>query len=457
MQTRSRRNDLNACIRPADSINLQSGMLSQLLSMRRHKVRRSAESGSRRQAGEVAVRRIQWCTNSTIAKTQSSRLGGTQPYSKRNHCLESQSRKFAQSAHIGRTPRMSQQKVGVIGTGLIATHKHIPALKKLDSKAELVAVCDVNLEAAQRVAREFGIPRAYGSVAELLSAERPDMLDICTPPRTHAALAIEALKGGAHVMIEKPMAIDVAECDAIIEAAEETGRKICVAHSDLFYESFMKARERVARGDIGEFRAMRILLSTPTDYMTSRKDHWAHRLPGGVFGESGPHPTYLALAFINPIREVKVLGQHLLNEYPWSAFEDYRIDLVGSQGVCSVTLLYTSKHWAAEVEIWGSDGCLRADLESQALVDYRRPKLRPIEVGRSALSEAAQIVTTSAEMGIKHALGKTRNTHEILLERFVDSIQNETPSPVSMAEGREAVRVMGLITEQLEQQHAAAV
>jgi predicted dehydrogenase len=350
---------------------------------------------------------------------------------------------------------MSQVKVAVIGTGLIATHKHLPALKKLEGKAKVVAVCDVNIEAARRIAQQFQIPNAYSSLDALLAAERPDMIDICTPPRTHATLAIQALRGGAHVMIEKPMAISAEECDQIIEVANETGRKICVAHSDLFYDSFMEARERVQRGDIGEFRGMRVLLSTPTDYMTSNEKHWAHKLPGGVFGESGPHPTYMALAFINPIDEVKVLARHVLKEYPWSVFEDYRIDLVGEQGVCSVTLLYTSNHWAAEVEIWGSDGCLRADLESQALVEYRRKALRPTEVGRSALSEAAQTLVTSAATGVRYALGKNRNTHDILLERFIESIQRGTRSPVSMEEGREAVRVMGLITEQLEQQQAA--
>jgi predicted dehydrogenase len=256
-------------------------------------------------------------------------------------------------------------------------------------------------------------------------------------------------------MIEKPMAINVEECDQIIDAARSANRQVCVAHSDLFYESFMEARKRVAAGEIGDFRAMRILLSTPTDYMTSKKDHWAHRLPGGVFGESGPHPTYLALAFINPINEVKVSAHHVLNEYPWSSFEDYRIDLIGDAGVCSVTLLYTSKHWAAEVEIWGSDGCLRADLESQALVEYRRKDLKPTEVGRSTLSEAAQIIASSASTGMRFALGRTRSTHDILLERFAESVRAGKPSPVSMEEGREAVRVMSLITESLEQQHAA--
>jgi 2-alkyl-3-oxoalkanoate reductase len=346
---------------------------------------------------------------------------------------------------------MNQVKVAVIGTGLIATHKHLPALRKLAAKANVVGVCDVNIDAARAVAQQFGIPAAYASLSELLKETRPDVVDICTPPRTHAALAVQALQAGAHAMIEKPMAISAEECDQIIAAAKATGRKVCVAHSDLFYDSFMEARERVRRGDIGTFRGMRILLSTPTEYMTSKKEHWAHRLPGGVFGESGPHPTYLALAFINPIREVQVFAQHLLTEYPWSAFEDYRIELAGDQGVCSVTLLYTSNHWAAEVEIWGTDGCLRADLESQSLVEYKRKALRPAEVGRSALSEAAQMIATSAGTGVRYALGKTKNTHDILLERFIDSLQAGGESPVSMEEGREAVRVMGLITQQLEQ------
>src|SRR5947209_5181868 len=100
---------------------------------------------------------------------------------------------------------MSRVKVGLVGTGLIATHKHLPALQKLASEAEVVGLCDVNVEGAQKIAQQYGIPKVYSSLAELLTAERPDMVDICTPPRTHAALATEALRGGAHVMIEKPM------------------------------------------------------------------------------------------------------------------------------------------------------------------------------------------------------------------------------------------------------------
>src|SRR5690348_6726516 len=108
---------------------------------------------------------------------------------------------------------MDQVKVAVVGTGLIATHKHLPALQRLNAQARVVGVCDVNIEAAQKVSQQFKVAKAYGSLDELLAAEKPDLVDICTPPRTHAAVATQAMRGGAHVMIEKPMAIDVKECD----------------------------------------------------------------------------------------------------------------------------------------------------------------------------------------------------------------------------------------------------
>jgi predicted dehydrogenase len=356
-------------------------------------------------------------------------------------------------ANSGDRP-MSEVRVGILGTGLIATHKHLPALSKLKTRARIAGIADLNAEAAKRVANQFGVAKVYTTLEELLEQERPDMVDICTPPRTHAALAIQALEGGAHVLIEKPMATSVEECDQIIEAAERTNRKICVAHTDLFYDSFLQLRARMRSGAIGEFRGMRILLSTPADYMTSRADHWAHRLPGGVFGESGPHPTYMALSFINPVRTVKVLGTKVLPEYPWSAFEDYRIDLVGDQGVCTVTLLYTGKHWAAEVEVWGSDGALRADLESQVLTTHRRLDLRATTVARSVLTQIAQMGHTSLSAGIRYAVGQRKSTHDRLLEAFIESIRLGVPAPVTMEEGREAVRVMDAIVKQLDQSSA---
>lgn len=350
---------------------------------------------------------------------------------------------------------MPRLKAAIVGAGLIAGKKHIPAFVKHRSKVELVALCDLNQEGARKLAEQFGIPRVYADLGEMIEKEKPDLVDICTPPQTHVKLAIEAMKRGCNVLIEKPMALTVAECDQIVSAAHEYSVKVCVGHSDLFYYPFMEARELLAKGTIGELRGMRIFLSTPTNYMTSQENHWAHKLPGGVIGESGPHVVYMTLAFINPVRRVSVDALKIL-DFPWSKYDDYRINLIGDHAACSVTLSYTTDQWAARVDLMGSKGILSLDLEGMYLVNSRRPTLRPVPVALSILSESGQTFRSLMSKGMRLAAGKYDNTHDIIVERFVDAIANGTPSPVSAEEGREAVRVLNMIVDKLqqnEQQH----
>lgn len=347
---------------------------------------------------------------------------------------------------------MAKLRAAIIGSGLIAGKKHIPAFLKQKSGVELVALCDINLQAAQAVASRFGIPRTYGDLSEMLSKERPEIVDICTPPQTHAKLAVEAMRNGCHVFIEKPMALTVTDCDEIVDASKQYGAKVCVAHSDLFYYPFMRAREMVGRGDIGEFRGMRIFLSTPTDYMTSKPDHWAHRLPGGVIGETGPHIVYLTLAFIHPVRDVEVLALKLL-DYPWSRFEDYRIELLGERAISSVALSYATNQWAARVDILGSEGMLLLDLQSQSMVKYGRREHRPTPIGVSSAKESAQMLAGTAATALRFASGRFKSTHEILIARFVESIRDGAQSPVTAEEGRETVRVLNRIVNRLDEKY----
>lgn len=344
---------------------------------------------------------------------------------------------------------MGKLRAAIVGAGLIAGKKHIPAFLRHKNKVELTALCDLNQDGARKLAAQFGVPRVYSDIGEMIEKEKPDLVDICTPPQTHVKLAVEAMDRGCHVLIEKPMALTVAECDKIVEAQERNSVKVCVGHSDLFYYPFMEARELVRSGAIGKFRGMRIMLSTPTDYMTSREDHWAHKLPGGVIGESGPHIVYMTLAFINPIRKVSVDAIKLL-DFPWSRYDDYRINLIGDQAISSVSLSYTTDQWAARLDILGEKGILTLDLEGMYLVNSRRPKLSPVPVALSILSESGQIMQNLVSKGVRLAAGRYENTHDIIVSRFVDSISNNTESPVPAAEGREAVRVLNMIVEKLD-------
>ena len=339
--------------------------------------------------------------------------------------------------------------VGIIGSGFIAKQKHLPAWKKVGREAQVVALSDPNVAQAEELARAYGIAGVYKDYRQMLEAEQLDVVDICSPPRTHAELAIGSLKAGAHALIEKPMAINTEECDQILAVAQENGRKICVAHSDLFYPSFLKAREIVKQGSIGDFGGMRIFLSTPVDYITSKPDHWAHRLPGGVIGETGPHVIYMALAFINPIQTVRVDARKQLNQFPWSPYEDYRLDLIGENATCSVALTYATNRWAVQLDVWGSEGHLKFDLETQTLIVHGRSDLKPMTLGIAAVKEAGQILGGTLGTSLSYLTGKFENTHERLVREFVESIRSGSPTPVPPEEGREAVRVMDLLVSQL--------
>ncbi len=347
---------------------------------------------------------------------------------------------------------MSRLRVAIVGTGLIAKKRHIPAFQRARNAAEIVALCDVNREAATATARSLGIAAAYGDVGEMLAEAKPDLVDVCTPPKTHVDVAVAAMHAGCHVLIEKPMALSVTDCDTIVEAAKRFGVSVCVVHSDLFYPPFLQARKLVRDGAIGEFRGMRIFLSTPTAYMTAREDHWAHRLPGGVLGETGPHAVYMSLAFMERIEEVSADAIRAL-PYAWSPFDDYRINLVGPRGISSIALSYGSDQWAARVDILGATGTLELDLEGMCVVRHQRTALTPLAVGASLLRQSAQLLGGLVRNAVTVALGRRRSPHDVILAQFLDSIRLKQAPPVTAEEGRAAVRVMSLIADRLRERH----
>jgi len=340
--------------------------------------------------------------------------------------------------------------IAIVGSGLIATKKHIPSILKIKNKLNLVAICDQNIDLAKEVADKFGIKKIYSALDEMLRKEQIDIIDICTPPFTHSDVAIKSLNAGCNVMIEKPMAITVEECDNIIEAAKINNKNICVAHSDLFYPSFIRAREKVENGEIGDFKGMRIFLSTPTSYITNKEEHWANKLPGGVIGETGPHLVYMTLAFMKKIQNVNAYALKQLDEYKWSPYEDYRIDLIDNKNrSCSIVATYSSDQWCATVDVWGTKGLLNIDLETMNLNIHQRTSLARSEVASSAFSSAFSIVKDVFNTGMSSILGTYKNTHDHLIEGFTDSIVNNSQSPVSAEEGKEAVRIMKLLTDKL--------
>jgi predicted dehydrogenase len=102
-----------------------------------------------------------------------------------------------------------------------------------------------------------------------------------------------------------------------------------------------------------------------------------------------------------------------------------------------------------QLDIWGSEGHLKFDLETQALIVHGRSDLKPVTLGVSAVKEASQMLGGTLGTSLSYLTGNFETTHERLVREFVESIRNGSPTPVPPEEGREAVRVMDLLVSQL--------
>jgi predicted dehydrogenase len=127
--------------------------------------------------------------------------------------------------------------------------------------AEIAVVVDPRLEHAEKLAANYGA-KASASFADLLAPDI-DAISICTPTPTHAELAIAAMRAGKHVLCEKPIARTIAQAEAMIATAEETGVKLMIGHVVRYEQDHVRAHDVVRRGDIGDLRMITQSITGP--------------------------------------------------------------------------------------------------------------------------------------------------------------------------------------------------
>jgi len=139
-------------------------------------------------------------------------------------------------------------RVGVIGAGMMGSG-HAACVRQ-SPRGELAAVADVDGERAREVAGRLGAS-AYQSHRELLNRSEVDAVIVATPDWAHRDLCLEAAAAGKSMLVEKPLAMTVADCDAIIEAAENAGATLMVGHILRFDPRYVAARAAIQSGDLG--------------------------------------------------------------------------------------------------------------------------------------------------------------------------------------------------------------
>lgn len=341
-------------------------------------------------------------------------------------------------------------KVALVGCGIISKH-HLNAAARYPG-AEVVGIADTDIARAREQARRFSVPRAFDNLTDLLKL-RPDVVHVLTPPLSHEPLVIEALLAGAHVYVEKPMAISAAACENMQRAAVRAKRELCVGHSLLFTPAMVRAREILDSGRAGE--VVQAEASFNYDVRRNpgyRQGHWAKSLPGGLAEDLAVHPASILVSLLGEPRRTVAVSR-LNAAIPDGKTADIRAAVEADRGLGTLAISLRAHPDMALVDICCTRMMLRLNISSMSATVYRELPV-PKALGRalSNIDIAAQLTGGTLSAAWKLARRKVDGSYGIvpLVHAFYTAIQSGKRAPVGPAEGALAVGMMRSLWPQEE-------
>lgn len=320
---------------------------------------------------------------------------------------------------------MKQLGWGLIGCGDIAQKRVAPAIRDLES-CELIGINRAHSELAAAFAKEFGAKRWYLDWKKLLLDEEIDAVYVATPVHLHAEQAIAAAEAGKHVLCEKPLAMNVRECDQMIAACRQHKVKLGVAYYRHFYPVVERIKAIIKSGEIGTPVLAQINAFEQFDPAAGNPRAWLLRQEiagGGPMFDFGCHRIEVLIDIFGPIAEVKAMTANVIfdREVEDTASALFRFES-GACGNLSVS------HAAAEpkdtLDIFGSLGSIRVSILNEG-------KLRII----GKLGERYEAHPPDA------------NLHAPLIADFVDAVLNDREPRVNGGTGRAVALVEEKIYE----------
>ena len=318
----------------------------------------------------------------------------------------------------------AQVNVGLIGAGRIG-RVHAETLAYRIPEANLVAVADVFLDAAEKCAADYHIPLATSDPQVLLDDKTIDAVIICSSTDTHAQFISAAAKAGKHIFCEKPIALDLGVIDQALAAVEQSGVKLQLGFNRRFDPNFKQAHDMVAAGKIGTPHIVHIIsrdpAPPPVEYI---------KVSGGIFLDQTIHDFDMARFLIDSeVEEIYAAGGVMV---------DPAIGAAGDIDTAVVTLRYAS----------GAIGVI--DNSRRAVYGYDQR----IEVFGSAGSVVVANKTPHTAVYNNADSVQSAKPLYFFLERYMDAyldemkafincIGQDTPPPVTGRDGRIPV-VMGL-------------
>lgn len=252
---------------------------------------------------------------------------------------------------------MSRVRVAIVGCGAVTGMVAERAWPELGELAEVVACVDGRLDRAESTAQRLRCP-AFGSLDEALESVEIDAVDVRVPHQAHAAVALEAIGAGCHVLVEKPIATTLDEGRLVVETADAAGVVCAVAENYAFFEPIAVARRALEAGAIGEVLGVRSHRVFEIGGIRAR-DGWRHdaaRAGGGVLVDQGCHHANLLRRMIGEIEAVHAYADDRrgwVGEDSVSVTARFADGLIGQQLYCWGTPTPAN---GAEAQVYGSEG-----------------------------------------------------------------------------------------------------
>ena len=305
-------------------------------------------------------------------------------------------------------------KWGLIGCGDIARRRVAPALRDAECSL-LIAVSRARSELAASFAKDFGAKRWYADWRDLLKDDEIDAVYIATPVHLHAEQAIAAAEAGKHVLCEKPMAMNVGECDRMIDVARSQGIKLGVAYYRHFYPVVERIKEIIKSGEIGVPVLAQIEVFEWFDPAAGDSRSWFLKKQfagGGPMFDFGCHRIEVLLNIFGPISEVKAMIANTVfdREVEDTAAALFRF----TGGVCAVLSVSHATAAAKDtLNIFGSLGSIHVSVLNQGNM---------------------QVIGKSGER--YEALSPAANLHAPLIDDFITSVLRNREPRVNGETGR---------------------
>jgi len=345
--------------------------------------------------------------------------------------------------------------VGVLGAHRWAEEAHLPGYAAYD-RAKLVAICDIDVERARRLAQRFGIPNVYANHHDLLLDPAVEMVDVCTPTHTHLRLSCDAIAAGKHVLSEKPLAEAASDAFAAAAAAERRGVRTKLGFTFRYSPAMRQLRARIADGTLGEifhihgFEQNSQFLDP--DVPLRQVAPGAARgtlIPASVVGYGshlvdlmrwcGGEFSAVCASMRNFIPERVVRGQPGRQQI---AIDDATVGLVefasGAHGVLQTSFVAVGNYPGVEVRVYGSRGAAIARLiaergvaETLAIAYADDVDFRPVLLDPRTFPPGTDVATPWPELYYRN-----------LVRYFIDEIGDDTIADCTFYDGAKSQEVV---------------